>query len=224
MVYRAKCCNPIPGDPIVGYVTRGRGVAVHNTSCPNVQNLLYQSERRIAVQWSDAAQRHLPGHAADPRQGSPRPAGRTSPASSAPSEPISSRWKAGRTICRRASKPRSKSPTAISSNAFLQDQAHFRRLRRRTRLPRLIRFPLACGPVSFAAHTASVIAHQGYNRTVWRLDPSPVSAAAVLPADATRGASWRDRLPDEDSSERTWPRSMKRGCGSTVSTSFAIST
>jgi guanosine-3',5'-bis(diphosphate) 3'-pyrophosphohydrolase len=53
MVYRAKCCNPIKGDPIVGYVTRGRGVAVHNTSCPNVQNLLYQSERRITVHWSD---------------------------------------------------------------------------------------------------------------------------------------------------------------------------
>ena len=49
MVYRAKCCNPIPGDPIVGYVTRGRGVAVHNTACPNVQKLLYQSERRIPV-------------------------------------------------------------------------------------------------------------------------------------------------------------------------------
>ena len=56
MVYRAKCCTPIKGDPIIGYVTRGRGVAVHNTSCPNVQNLLYQSERRITVQWSDAAQ------------------------------------------------------------------------------------------------------------------------------------------------------------------------
>jgi GTP diphosphokinase / guanosine-3',5'-bis(diphosphate) 3'-diphosphatase len=53
MVYRAKCCNPIPGDSIVGYVTRGRGVAVHNTACPNVQNLLYQAERRIDVQWSD---------------------------------------------------------------------------------------------------------------------------------------------------------------------------
>lgn len=60
MVYRAKCCNPIPGDPIVGYVTRGRGVAVHNTSCPNVQKLLYQSERRINVQWSDVAQGTYP--------------------------------------------------------------------------------------------------------------------------------------------------------------------
>ena len=55
MVYRAKCCNPIKGDPIVGYVTRGRGVAVHHTACPNVQKLLYQSERRIAVQWSEQA-------------------------------------------------------------------------------------------------------------------------------------------------------------------------
>ncbi len=60
MVYRAKCCNPIPGDPIVGYVTRGRGVAVHNTACPNVQNLLYQSERRIAVQWSEEARETYP--------------------------------------------------------------------------------------------------------------------------------------------------------------------
>jgi len=60
MVYRAKCCNPIPGDPIVGYVTRGRGVAVHNTSCPNVQKLLYQSERRINVQWSDVGQGTYP--------------------------------------------------------------------------------------------------------------------------------------------------------------------
>jgi GTP pyrophosphokinase len=52
MVFRAKCCNPIPGDEIIGYVTRGRGVAVHSNSCPNVQNLLYQPERRIDVEWS----------------------------------------------------------------------------------------------------------------------------------------------------------------------------
>ncbi len=54
MVFRAKCCNPIPGDEIVGYVTRGRGVAVHSNSCPNVQNLLYQVERRIDVEWGGA--------------------------------------------------------------------------------------------------------------------------------------------------------------------------
>ena len=65
MVFRAKCCNPIPGDPIVGYVTRGRGVAVHTTACPNVQNLMYQSERRIAVQWSEAGRRDLPRNPGD---------------------------------------------------------------------------------------------------------------------------------------------------------------
>jgi GTP pyrophosphokinase len=54
VVFRAKCCNPIPGDEIVGYVTRGRGVAVHSNSCPNVQNLLYQVERRIDVEWASA--------------------------------------------------------------------------------------------------------------------------------------------------------------------------
>ena len=60
MVYRAKCCNPIPGDEIVGYVTRGRGVAVHNTACPNVQNLLYQTERRISVEWSGSSRATFP--------------------------------------------------------------------------------------------------------------------------------------------------------------------
>src|ERR1035437_3462381 len=52
LVYRARCCNPIRCEEIVGYVTRGKGVAVHARSCPNVQNLLYESDRRIAVEWS----------------------------------------------------------------------------------------------------------------------------------------------------------------------------
>ena len=51
LVYRARCCNPIRGEEIIGYVTRGKGVAVHARSCPNVQNLLYESDRRIQVEW-----------------------------------------------------------------------------------------------------------------------------------------------------------------------------
>jgi len=53
LVYRARCCNPIRGEEIVGYVTRGKGVAVHARSCPNVQNLLYESDRRIQVEWAE---------------------------------------------------------------------------------------------------------------------------------------------------------------------------
>ncbi len=60
MAFRAKCCNPIPGDEIVGYVTRGRGVAVHAQSCPNVQKLLYQSERRIEVDWASVSDSTYP--------------------------------------------------------------------------------------------------------------------------------------------------------------------
>ncbi len=55
LTYRAKCCNPIRGEPIVGYITRGKGVAVHSHRCPNVVNLLYEAERRIEVEWARAA-------------------------------------------------------------------------------------------------------------------------------------------------------------------------
>ncbi|HYL92646.1 MAG TPA: TGS domain-containing protein, partial [Alphaproteobacteria bacterium] len=55
MVYRARCCNPIRGEAIVGYVTRGKGVAVHAVSCPNVTNLMYEADRRIAVEWAKPA-------------------------------------------------------------------------------------------------------------------------------------------------------------------------
>jgi guanosine-3',5'-bis(diphosphate) 3'-pyrophosphohydrolase len=52
LVYRARCCNPIRGEEVVGYVTRGKGVAVHAVNCPNVVNLLYEPERRIDVEWA----------------------------------------------------------------------------------------------------------------------------------------------------------------------------
>jgi GTP pyrophosphokinase len=60
MVYRAKCCNPIPGDEITGYVTRGRGIAVHSKNCPNVQNLLYEADRRMPVEWAGASEATFP--------------------------------------------------------------------------------------------------------------------------------------------------------------------
>ncbi len=55
MVFRARCCNPIRGETIVGYITRGKGVSVHSAACPNVVNLLYDPERRIDVEWDKAA-------------------------------------------------------------------------------------------------------------------------------------------------------------------------
>jgi len=51
MVFRARCCNPIRGEKIVGYITRGKGVSVHSANCPNVVNLLFDPERRIEVEW-----------------------------------------------------------------------------------------------------------------------------------------------------------------------------
>jgi GTP diphosphokinase / guanosine-3',5'-bis(diphosphate) 3'-diphosphatase len=51
LVYRAKCCNPIRGESVVGYITRGKGVAVHAVNCPNVTNLMYEPERKIEVEW-----------------------------------------------------------------------------------------------------------------------------------------------------------------------------
>jgi GTP diphosphokinase / guanosine-3',5'-bis(diphosphate) 3'-diphosphatase len=50
LVFRAKCCNPIRGERIVGYITRGKGVSVHSAACPNA-NLLFDPDRRIDVEW-----------------------------------------------------------------------------------------------------------------------------------------------------------------------------
>jgi guanosine-3',5'-bis(diphosphate) 3'-pyrophosphohydrolase len=55
MVFRARCCNPIRGEKIVGYITRGKGVSVHSALCPNVVNLLYDPERRIDVEWDKSS-------------------------------------------------------------------------------------------------------------------------------------------------------------------------
>jgi GTP pyrophosphokinase len=51
LVFRARCCNPIKGERIVGYISRGKGVSVHSATCTNVVNLLYDPERRIEVEW-----------------------------------------------------------------------------------------------------------------------------------------------------------------------------
>ncbi|PWT81333.1 MAG: GTP pyrophosphokinase [Blastocatellia bacterium] len=56
MVFRARCCNPIRGEKIVGYITRGKGVSVHSATCPNVVNLLYDPERRIDVEWDKGSE------------------------------------------------------------------------------------------------------------------------------------------------------------------------
>jgi GTP pyrophosphokinase len=56
LTYLAKCCNPLPGEPIVGYVTRGKGVAVHSANCPNVRNLMFNADREIGVEWADQRQ------------------------------------------------------------------------------------------------------------------------------------------------------------------------
>jgi GTP pyrophosphokinase len=51
MVRFSQCCQPIPGDPILGYITRGRGVSIHRADCPNLLNLTDARERKIEVRW-----------------------------------------------------------------------------------------------------------------------------------------------------------------------------
>ena len=54
LVTRARCCNPVRGEQIVGYITRGKGVAVHASRCTNVGQLMINPERIVEVEWADA--------------------------------------------------------------------------------------------------------------------------------------------------------------------------
>jgi hypothetical protein len=60
LVFRAKCCNPIPGDEIVGYITRGRGVAVHTASAQTSRIFSIRRSVRIAVEWGGASAATFP--------------------------------------------------------------------------------------------------------------------------------------------------------------------
>lgn len=57
----ARCCQPVPGDPIIGYLTRGRGVSVHRLDCPNHKELSRDPERLIEVSW-DTTEAELAPH------------------------------------------------------------------------------------------------------------------------------------------------------------------
>ncbi|TCW35377.1 GTP pyrophosphokinase [Thermohydrogenium kirishiense] len=51
MVRFSKCCSPVPGDEIVGYVTKGRGVSIHRKDCPNIKDYVYDKNRIVEVEW-----------------------------------------------------------------------------------------------------------------------------------------------------------------------------
>jgi GTP pyrophosphokinase len=53
MVRYAQCCQPVPGDTVVGYVTRGRGVSIHRSDCPNLLHLAHEPERRLDIDWTE---------------------------------------------------------------------------------------------------------------------------------------------------------------------------
>jgi len=53
MVRYAQCCQPVPGDPVVGYVTQGRGISIHRSDCPNLITLSSETERRVEIDWQE---------------------------------------------------------------------------------------------------------------------------------------------------------------------------
>ena len=112
MVRYAQCCQPVPGDSVVGYVTQGRGISIHRSDCPNLLTLAAE-ERRVEIDWQETAGRGVRGAARGHGRGPSRPlrrhhggrSARRAPTSAAPtstprtapcSAPSSSRW----TTCR----------------------------------------------------------------------------------------------------------------------------
>ncbi|MFW6206152.1 MAG: RelA/SpoT family protein [Gemmatimonadota bacterium] len=55
MVRYSQCCQPVPGDDVIGYITRGRGISIHRTDCPNVLQLAEHPERRVEIEWKAEA-------------------------------------------------------------------------------------------------------------------------------------------------------------------------
>jgi guanosine-3',5'-bis(diphosphate) 3'-pyrophosphohydrolase len=53
LIHLSKCCNPVPGDKVLGFITRGRGVSIHTVDCPNAGELTFDKERLIEVTWGD---------------------------------------------------------------------------------------------------------------------------------------------------------------------------
>ena len=53
MVRFANCCNPLPGDDVIGVITRGRGISVHTTDCPNIEAISYEPDRMVDIHWDD---------------------------------------------------------------------------------------------------------------------------------------------------------------------------
>ncbi|MDP3910270.1 MAG: bifunctional (p)ppGpp synthetase/guanosine-3',5'-bis(diphosphate) 3'-pyrophosphohydrolase [Gemmatimonadales bacterium] len=53
MVRYAQCCQPVPGDPVVGYVTQGRGISIHRHDCPNLLTLSNETDRRVEIDWQE---------------------------------------------------------------------------------------------------------------------------------------------------------------------------